>query len=127
CRSSSSRPRPGSAAMWAFYLLPIRRFDDQIGFTQRFIDCLDDPRNPDQIDHPLDKMVRQRVYGILAGYEDCNDHDALRHDPVFKLVGGRAPEDDALASQPTLSRFETHRPSCLTVAPAVGIVGCWPA
>ncbi|HSW44128.1 MAG TPA: hypothetical protein VLM89_00985, partial [Phycisphaerae bacterium] len=49
--------------MWAFYLLPIRRFDDQIGFTQRFIDCLDDPRNPDQIDHPLDEMVRQRVYG----------------------------------------------------------------
>ncbi|HSW45323.1 MAG TPA: hypothetical protein VLM89_07110, partial [Phycisphaerae bacterium] len=34
-----------------------------IGFTQRFIDCLDDPRNPDQIDHPLDEMVRQRVYG----------------------------------------------------------------
>lgn len=87
-------------------ILPIRQFDDQIGFTQRFIDCLDDPRDPDQIDHPLDEMVRQRIYGILAGYEDCNDHDALRRDPVFKLVGGRAPEDDDLASQPTLSRFE---------------------
>src|SRR6266496_4536887 len=51
-------------------------------------------------------MLRQRVYGILAGYEDCNDHDTLRDDPVFKLVAGRRPEDDALASQPTLSRFE---------------------
>ena len=51
-------------------------------------------------------MLRQRLFGILAGYEDCNDHDTLRDDPVFKLVAGRLPEDDALASQPTLSRFE---------------------
>jgi hypothetical protein len=51
-------------------------------------------------------MVRSRVYGILAGYEDQNDHDTLRHDLVFKLVAYRSPEDDDLASQPTLSRFE---------------------
>jgi hypothetical protein len=51
-------------------------------------------------------MVRSRVYGILAGYEDQNDHDTLRHDPVFKLVADRSPEGDDLASQPTLSRFE---------------------
>ncbi|HEY3245062.1 MAG TPA: transposase [Phycisphaerae bacterium] len=43
---------------------------------------------------------------LLAGYEDCNDHDTLRSNPVFKLVSGRAPEAAALASQPTLSRFE---------------------
>jgi hypothetical protein len=41
-------------------------------------------------------MVRARVYGILAGYEDQNDHDTLRADPVFKLVAGRSPEDDDL-------------------------------
>jgi hypothetical protein len=87
-------------------ILPLRQFDDQIGFTQRFIACLNDPRDPDQIEHTFDEMVRQRLYGILAGYEDCNDHDALRRDPVFKLVGGRTPEDGDLASQPTLSRFE---------------------
>jgi hypothetical protein len=51
-------------------------------------------------------MTRMRVYGILAGYEDQNDHDALRSDAVFKLIAGRFPEDDDLASQPTLSRFE---------------------
>jgi hypothetical protein len=51
-------------------------------------------------------MVRSRVYGILAGYEDQNDHDTLRHDPVFKLVADRSPGDDHLASQPTLSRVE---------------------
>jgi hypothetical protein len=51
-------------------------------------------------------MVRSRVYGILAGYEDQNDHDTLRADPVFKLIADRSPEDHDLASQPTLSRFE---------------------
>jgi hypothetical protein len=51
-------------------------------------------------------MVRSRVYGILAGYEDQIDHDTLRADPVFKLLAERSPEDQDLASQPTLSRFE---------------------
>jgi Transposase DDE domain group 1 len=87
-------------------LLPIRQFDQRIGLTQSFADALDDPRDPDTIDHTLAEMVRARVYGILADYADQNDHDTLRHDPVFKLVAGRAPDDDPLASQPTLSRFE---------------------
>jgi hypothetical protein len=51
-------------------------------------------------------MVRARVYGILAGYADQNDHDTLRTDPVFKLVADRSPGEGDLASQPTLSRFE---------------------
>ena len=51
-------------------------------------------------------MVRQRIYGILADYEDQNDHDTLRSDPVFKLIADRLPDDPDLASQPTLSRFE---------------------
>lgn len=87
-------------------ILPIRQFDDQIGFTRRFVDGLHDPRDPALTDHGFDEMVRQRVYGILAGYEDCNDHDVLRSDPVFKLISGRRPDEDPLASQPTLSRFE---------------------
>ena len=87
-------------------ILPLRQFDHQLGFTAGFIDCLEDTREPDQIDHPFPEMVRQRIFGILAGYEDCNDHDTLRGDPVFKIVAGRKPEDDELASQPTLSRFE---------------------
>ena len=47
-----------------------------------------------------------RVFGILAGYPDQNDHDTLRSDPVFKLVAGRSLDEDDLASQSTLSRFE---------------------
>jgi hypothetical protein len=87
-------------------ILPIRQFDDQIGSTDRFIACLNDPRDQDQLEHTLHEMVRQRIYGILAGYEDCNDHDTLRGDPVLKMVSGKKPNDDDLASQPTLSRFE---------------------
>jgi len=87
-------------------ILPIRQFDDQIGSTDRFIACLNDPRDQDQLEHTLDEMVRQRIYGILAGYEDCNDHGTLRGDPVLKMVSGKKPNDDDLASQPTLSRFE---------------------
>src|SRR5579872_1367533 len=87
-------------------LLPIRQFDQRIGLTRTFAAALDDPRDPDLTEHTFLEMVRSRVYGILAGYEDQNDHDTLRSDPVFKLVADRSPEDDDLASQPTLSRFE---------------------
>jgi hypothetical protein len=51
-------------------------------------------------------MVRSRVYGILAGYEDQNDRATLRADPVFKLLADRSPDENDLANQPTLSRFE---------------------
>jgi hypothetical protein len=87
-------------------LLPLRQFDEQIGLTQAFAAALDDPRDPDLTEHTFLEMVRSRVYGILADYEDQNDHDTLRSDPVFKLVADRPPDGADLASQPTLSRFE---------------------
>ena len=87
-------------------LLPFRQLDEQLGLTQAFAAVLDDPRDPDLIEHTVLDMVRARVYGILAGYADQNDHDTLRHDPLFKLLADRRPSDAALASQPTLSRFE---------------------
>ena len=87
-------------------LLPIRQFDQRIGLTEQFVRALEDPRHPELIDHSFLEMTRARIYGILAGYEDQNDHDSLRYDPVFKLLAGRSPSDQPLASQPTLSRFE---------------------
>ena len=87
-------------------LLPIRQFDERSGFTRQFAAALNDPRDPGLIEHSMLDMVRMRIYGILADYEDQNDHDTLRFDPVFKLIANRSPEDDDLASQPTLSRFE---------------------
>jgi hypothetical protein len=95
-------------------LLPIAQFDRRLNYTARMAACLDeepssDPRQEHrkpQSQHQRIEMLRQRLFGILAGYEDCNDHDALRGDPTFKMIADRLPEDDALASQPTLSRFE---------------------
>jgi hypothetical protein len=85
-------------------LLPVRQFDQKWKFTERLAACLTDllPGRGQS----LLSMVRQRVFGIIAGYEDCNDHDDLRDEPVFKLIAGRLPDDKPLASQPTLSRFE---------------------
>lgn len=87
-------------------LLAVRQFDERIGLTAGFAAALKDTRNSCFTRHSLLEMVRQRIFGIIADYEDQNDHDTLRSDPVFKLIAGCLPTDDDLASQPTLSRFE---------------------
>ena len=87
-------------------LLAFRQFDDRIGLTKQFAAALQDFRNPKFSQHSILEMARQRIYGILADYEDQNDHDTLRSDPVFKLLADRLPDGNDLASQPTLSRFE---------------------
>jgi hypothetical protein len=85
-------PSPGQLSGDAG-LLPFRQFDQRIGLTRPFAAALDDPRDADLTEHTFLEMVRSRVFGILAGYADQNDHDTLRHDPVFKLVADRSPED----------------------------------
>jgi hypothetical protein len=85
-------------------LLVFGEWDAKLGLTEGFSQQLDDPRR--KPDHSILQMVRSRTFGIIAGYEDQNDHDALRSDAVFKLLAGRSPEDEELASQSTLSRFE---------------------
>ncbi|HYH66976.1 MAG TPA: IS1380 family transposase [Urbifossiella sp.] len=87
-------------------LLPVRQLDQDLRLTEQFAAALEDRRDPTLTRQSLLSMVRQRVYGILADYEDQNDHDTLRSDPVFKLVADRLPDGPDLASQPTLSRFE---------------------
>jgi Transposase DDE domain group 1 len=56
-------------------LLPLRQFDERIGLTKQLAAVLDDPRDPELTEHTFLEMVRSRVFGILAGYEDQNDHD----------------------------------------------------
>ena len=89
-------------------LLPFRQFDERLGLTRQFAAALDDRRQPQRIQHELLEMTQARIYGILADYDDQNDHDMLRSDPIFKLIAGRSPTAPDLASQPTLSRFENH-------------------
>ena len=77
------------------------------GLTQRLASCLRDRRQQGKVRQSLLDLVRQRVYQIACGYEDCNDADTLAADPVLKIACGRNPESGRdLASQPTLSRFE---------------------
>src|SRR5689334_12614514 len=73
--------------------------------------------------HPLDRLICQRVYQIACGYEDQNDADHLRHDPLLQLVCGRLPDANAtLAGQSTLSRLENAptRADCYRIALALG-------
>jgi hypothetical protein len=90
-------PSPGQLSSDAG-LLPIRQFDQRIGLTKGFAEALDDPRDPDLAEHTFLEMVRSRVYGILAGYEDQNDHNTLRADPVFKLVADRS--ENGISTKP---------------------------
>jgi len=87
--------------------LLLKALDDRLGVTARLADSLTDPRQPGKVEHELIELVRQRVYGIACGYADCNDAARLAEDPVHKLLLERDPlAGRALASQPTLSRFE---------------------
>lgn len=88
-------------------LLLSRQFDQRHGWSAQLAAALSDPRAPESIDHSLPELLRQRLYRTVAGYEDGNDADRLRHDPAFQLLSGREP-GELLASQPSLSRFENR-------------------
>lgn len=63
--------------------------DRVIGLTQRFAACFADARNPAYVEHEVETLAMQRIVGIALGYEDLNDHDALRHDPVMAALAGK--------------------------------------
>jgi hypothetical protein len=85
-------------------LVVFRELDQKLGLTESFASQIEDGRSdPAQ---SLLSVIHQRIFGIIAGYEDQNDHDTLRSDPVFKLIAGRTADDPDLASQPTISRVE---------------------
>jgi len=90
--------------------LLLKGIDDQLGLTRRVAACLVDRRDPSRVTHTLTDLVAQRVFGLACGYADANDADRLADDPIQKLLLDRHPiTGTALASQPTLSRFE-HTP-----------------
>jgi hypothetical protein len=85
----------------------LRSVDTHLGLTARVADALVDTRQPGKVRHQVGELLRQRVFGLACGYADCNDAARLADDPIHKLLLGRDPlEGAALASQPTLSRFE---------------------
>ena len=63
--------------------------DCAIGLIDRFAACFHDVRRPELVEHQVTTMIGQRVFGIALGYEDLNDHDDLRHDPVMAVLAGK--------------------------------------
>jgi hypothetical protein len=86
--------------------LLLRQLDDEMGLTRSLAAELPDDRRAERVRHDRHEQVRQRVFQIALGYEDCNDADTLRHDPALKIACDRQPKHAGLSSQPTLSRFE---------------------
>ncbi len=94
--------------------LPLGEADRVIRLTERFAVCFNDRRNAELVEHQVRALVMQRVVGIALGYEDLNDHDELRHDPVLAVLAGKLKARRAdcapLAGKSTLNRLELSRP-----------------
>ncbi len=97
-------------------VLLVGAVERELAIAERLAACLCDRRDPARIDYTVVEMLKTRMFAIAAGYEDADDCDALRSDPIFKMALGRAPETgDPLCSQPTMSRLE-NAPSKIEVA-----------
>src|SRR5271157_6016243 len=66
--------------------LLLRECERATGIVRQFAGCFTDHRDPEQIEHTVEGLVGQRVYGLALGYEDLNDHDAIRHDPLLAAL-----------------------------------------
>ena len=97
--------------------LLLREVERRFGILKRLSSCFRDYRDPERIEHSVESLISQRVYGIALGYEDLNDHDTLRHDVVMGMLcdkvdptgGNRVREQDqgkAIAGKSTLNRLE---------------------
>jgi hypothetical protein len=84
----------------------LRQTDRRLNLLPRLAECFLDGRNPNMVDHSIQEMLSQRIYGLALGYEDLNDHEQLRHDPVFGILAGREDLEQPLAGKSTLNRME---------------------
>jgi hypothetical protein len=84
----------------------LRQTDKRLNLLPRLAQCFLDGRNQGMVDHAILEMLSQRVYGLALGYEDLNDHEQLRKDPVFGILAGREKLDEPLAGKSTLNRME---------------------
>src|ERR1022692_4464056 len=84
----------------------LRQTDQRLNLLSRLANCFLDGRNQEQVKHSILEMVSQRIYGLALGYEDVNDHEQLRKDPVFSILAGREELERPLAGKSTLNRME---------------------
>jgi len=102
--------------------LLLREVERRMRLIGRVAAVIPERRHPGYTRHSLRELISQRVYQIACGYEDADDADRLRFDPILKMACGRLPGDEALASQPTLSRLENSltRTDLYRIADAMG-------
>ena len=87
--------------------LLLREVEKRVGILRQFAACFTDYRNPNLIEHQVAEIVAQRVYGLALGYEDLNDHEELRNDPLLAVLVEKAdPSRQVLAGKSTLNRLE---------------------
>lgn len=84
----------------------LRETDRRLNLLPRLAECFFDRRNPIFVTHSVAGMLAQRVYGLALGYEDLNDHEQLRQDPLLHVLAGQAEMDEPLAGKSTLNRLE---------------------
>src|ERR1051326_2922245 len=93
--------------------LLLKRTDRAIGLVERFASCFHDERRADLIEHEVKTLVGQRVFAIALGYEDLNDHDELRHDPLMAVLAGKLTTKREgcapVAGKSTLNRLELSK------------------
>mgnify|MGYP006291742289 CR=1 FL=1 len=98
-------------------VLQLRELEEQFGVIERLADCFEDYRDPDRTEHSLEQLLAQRIFGLVLGYEDLNDHDSIRRDPAIAAACGKEEPDGrdriqdqdkgkALASSATFNRLE---------------------
>ncbi len=86
----------------------LREVDVRINLLGRLVGCFSDGRNPERIEHELSEMLAQRIYGLALGYEDLNDQEQLRWDPLMGVLSGKQELDQPLAGKSTLNRLELN-------------------
>ena len=86
--------------------LLLRQTDRRVGLLDRVSSCFTDQRSSLLVRHRLREMLSQRIYGLALGYEDLNDHEQLRHDPLMAVLAGRRNLEEPLAGKSTLNRLE---------------------
>lgn len=86
--------------------LLLRQTDKRLNLLPRLAECFLDGRRQEQVEHSVQEMLAQRIYGLALGYEDINDHEQLRTDPLFGVLAGRQDMERALAGKSTLNRME---------------------
>jgi hypothetical protein len=91
-------------------ILLARQAEEQEQICRGLAECIEEWRDTNKITHSLHQLVSQRVYQLVGGYEDANDSNVLRHDPIYKIACDRLPiaNEQQLASQPTMTRLENQ-------------------